>query len=91
MRLGYPWGTISEDVVCTGNYSEGLVLRDFRKATVMHNTVVASSTVVSLEGAERLLLGGLRWNENDYYVTDGRWGESSVVENSKSRGLSFTE
>ena len=91
MRLGYPWGTISEDVVYTGNYSEGLVVRDFRKATVMHNTVVASSTVVSLEGAERLLLGGLRWNENDYYVTDGRWGESSVVENSKSRGLSFTE
>ncbi len=91
MRLGYPWGTTSEDVVCTGNYSEGLVLRDFRKATVMHNTLVASSTVVSLEGAERLLLGGLRWNENDYYVTDGRWGECSVVENSKSRGQSFTE
>ena len=41
--------------------------------------------------SERLLLGGLRWNENDYYVTDGRWGESSVVESSKSRGLSFTE
>ncbi|MBC8115895.1 MAG: right-handed parallel beta-helix repeat-containing protein, partial [Candidatus Saccharimonas sp.] len=91
IRLGYPWGTISEDVVCTGNYSEGLVLRDFRKATVMHNTLVASSTVVSLEGAERLLLGGLRWNENDYHVTDGRWGECSVVESAKSRGLSFTQ
>lgn len=91
MRLGYPWGTTNEDVVCTGNYSEGFVLRDFRRATVMHNTLVASSTVVSLEGAERLLLGGLRWNENDYYVTDGRWGECSVVENSKSRGLSFTQ
>lgn len=91
MRLGYPWGTTSEDVVCTGNYTEGLVLRDFRKATMMHNTVVASSTVATLEGAERLLLGGLRWNENDYYVTDGRWGECSVVENAKSRGLSFTE
>ena len=91
MRLGYPWGTTNEDVVCTGNYSEGLVLCDFRKATVMHNTIVTSSTVVSLEGAERLLLGGLRWNENDYYVTDGRWGECSVVESSKSRGLSFTE
>jgi hypothetical protein len=91
MRLGYPWGTISEDVVCTGNYSEGLVVRDFRIATVMHNTLVASSTVTSLEGAERLLLGGLRWDENDYYVTDGRWGECSVVESSKSRGLSFTQ
>lgn len=91
IRLGYPWGTISEDVVCTGNYSEGFVLRDFRKATVMHNTFVASSTVMSLEGAERLLLGGLRWNENDCYVTDGRWGECSVVEEGKSRGLSFTQ
>jgi hypothetical protein len=91
MRMGYPWGTTSEDVVCTGNYSEGLVVRDFRKATIMHNTVVASSTVVSLEGAERLLLNGLRWNENDYYVTDGRWGETSIVENSKSRGLSFVQ
>ena len=67
------------------------MLRDFRKATVMRNTLVASSTVVSLEGAERLLLGGLRWNENDYYVTDGRWGECSVVESSKSRGLSCTQ
>ncbi len=91
MRLGYPWGTTNEDVVCTGNYSEGLVVRDFRKATVRNNTLVASSTVVSLEGADRLLLGGLRWNENDYYVTDGRWGECSVIESSKSRGLSFTE
>ena len=91
MRLGYPWGTTNEDIVCTGNYSEGLVLRDFRKATVSRNTVVAGSTVVSLEGAEQLLLGGLRWNENDYYVTDGRWGECSVIERSKSRGLSFAE
>lgn len=91
IRLGYPWGTTNEDVVCTGNYSEGLVLRDFRKATVMHNTVVASSTVISLEGADRLLLAGLRWNENDYYVTDGRWGECSVIENSKSRGLDFAQ
>ena len=91
LRLGYPWGTTNEDVVCTGNYSEGLVLRDFRKATVTHNTLVASSTVASLEGANRLLLGGLQWNENDYHVTDGRWGEYSVVESSKSRGLSFTQ
>ena len=91
MRLGYPWGPTNEDVVCTGNYSEGLVVRDFRKATVLHNTLVAPSTVVSLEGANQLLLGGLRWDENDYYVTDGRWGECSVVESSKSRGLSFTQ
>jgi hypothetical protein len=91
IRLGYPWGTISEDVICTGNYTESLVLRDFRKAIVNRNTVVASSTVVSLEGAGQLLLAGLLWNDNDYYVTDGRWGETSVVEQSKSRGLSFTE
>ncbi len=91
IRLGYPWGATNEDVVCTGNYSEGLVVRDFRKATVMHNTIVASSTAVSLEGADRIMLNGLRWNENDYYVTDGRWGDTSVVENKQSRGLTFLE
>ena len=91
MRLGYPWGTTNEDLVCTNNYAEGLVVRDFRRATVMHNTLVASSTVVSLEGAERLLLDGLRFDENNYYVTDGRWGECSIIEESKSRGLSFSE
>jgi len=91
IRLGYPWGVTSEDVVCTGNYSEGLVLRDFRQATVMRNTLVASSTVVSLEGAGDLLLEGLRWNDNDYYVIDGRWGECSIVPHNKSRGLSFDE
>lgn len=91
IRLGYPWGTTNQDVICTGNYTESLVLRDFRQATVQRNTVVAPSVVVSLEAAEQLLLSGLNWNENDYYVTDGRWGETSVVEQSKSRGLSFAE
>jgi hypothetical protein len=91
IRLGYPWGTTSEDVVCTGNYCEGLIVRDFRKGTVTKNTVVAHSNVVQLEGAGRLLLAGLRWDENDYYVTDGRWGECAVVEGSKSRGLSFAQ
>ena len=91
IRLGYPWGVTSEDVVCTGNYSEGLVVRDFRHASISKNTLVASSTVASLEGAADLLLGGLKWNDNEYYVTDGRWGECSVVENGKSRGLSFAE
>ncbi len=89
MRLGYPWGTTNEDVICTGNYTEGLVVRDFRKGTIAGNTVVAHSSVAQLEGAERLLLSGLQWNENDYYVTDGRWGECSVVEHGKSRGLTF--
>jgi hypothetical protein len=92
IRLGYPWGTTNEDVVCTGNYSDnGLVVRDFRQATIAKNTLVASSTVVSLEAAEDLLLPGLRWNDNDYYVTDGRWGECSVVQRGKSHGLSFDE
>ncbi len=91
MRLGYPWGTSSEDVVCTGNYMEGLVVRDFRQATVMHNTIVAASGVVALEGAGKLLLSGQRWNQNDYYVTDGRWGECAVVEGSKSRGLTYDQ
>jgi hypothetical protein len=91
IRLGYPWGTISEDVVCTGNYCQGLVVRDFRRATVMHNVIVASSSVVALESAGPLLLSGQRWDENDYYVTDGRWGETAVVENSKSRGLTFEQ
>lgn len=91
IRLGYPWGVTSEDVICTGNYSEGLVVRDFRRAAISQNTFVASSTVASLEGAADLLLGGLKWNDNDYYVTDGRWGECSVVEHGKSRGLSFQD
>jgi hypothetical protein len=91
MRLGYPWGTTSEDVVCTGNYSEGLVVRDFRRGSISKNTIVAHSNVVQLEGADRLLLGGLLWNENDYYVTDGRWGECAVVEGLKSRGLNFNQ
>lgn len=92
IRLGYPWGTMNEDVVCSGNYSDfGLVVRDFRKATVTANTVLAPSTVVSLEAADRLLLDGHRWADNDYYVTDGRWGECSIVEQGKSRGMTYAE
>lgn len=91
IRLGYPWGTTNEDVLCTGNYAEGLVVRDFRRGTIQHNTFVAPSTVVSLEGAAKLLLTGLKWNQNDYYMTDGRWGDTSVVEDAKSRGLTFAE
>ena len=92
IRLGYPWGTTNSDIVCTGNYSDGgLVVRDFRKATVSKNTVIASSTVVSLEGAAGVLLNGHRWAENDYYMTDGRWGECSIVEHGKSRGATFAQ
>ncbi|MDB5391110.1 MAG: hypothetical protein JWM11_6756 [Planctomycetaceae bacterium] len=92
IRLGYPWGTTNEDVVCTGNYCDnGLVVRDFRKAIITNNTVIASSTVVSLEGAGRLLLEGHRWADNAYFMTDGRWGECSIVEAGKSRGLTYIE
>lgn len=91
IRLGYPWGVVSEDVVCSGNYCEGLVVRDFRKATVTRNTIVAHSNVVQLEGAEKLLLSQLKWNDNDCYVTDGRWGEAAIVEFAKSRGMTFDE
>lgn len=52
IRVGYPWGTTNEDVLCSGNYCDhGFVVRDFRKATVTKNTLVAESTVASLEGA----------------------------------------
>jgi hypothetical protein len=91
IRLGYPWGTTSEDVVCTGNYSEGLVVRDFRTGTIARNTIVAHSQVVQLEAARRLLLGGLRWDDNTYHVTDGRWGECSVLEEGKTRSLTFAQ
>ncbi len=91
IRLGYPWGTTNEDVVCTGNYCEGLVVRDFRRGTIARNTVVAHSNVAQIEGAAALLLPGLKWNENDYYVTDGRWGECAVFEHGKSRGMTFDE
>ncbi|MCC7421619.1 MAG: right-handed parallel beta-helix repeat-containing protein [Planctomycetaceae bacterium] len=91
IRLGYPWGVVSEDVLCTGNYCEGLVVRDFRRATVSKNTIVAHSNVVQMEGAEKLLLGGVKWNNNELFVTDGRWGEAAIVENGKSRGMSIEE
>lgn len=91
IRLGYPWGTTSEDVVCTGNYCEGLVVRDFRRGTIEKNTIVAHSNVVQIEGAAALLRTGLKWDANDYYVTDGRWGECAVIEHSKSRGMNFAE
>ncbi|HUG69838.1 MAG TPA: right-handed parallel beta-helix repeat-containing protein [Pirellulaceae bacterium] len=92
VRLGYPWGATSEDVLVTGNYCDhGLVVRDFRRATVMRNTIVAHSNVAQLESAERLLLDGLRWDENDYFVTDGRWGQFAVVEGTKRRGMTFEQ
>lgn len=92
IRLGYPWGTTNEDVVVSGNYTDfGLVVRDFRKATVTGNTVVAPSTVISLEAADRLLITGHKWSDNDYYVSDGRWGDCSIIEQGKSRGLTYAE
>ncbi len=92
IRFGYPWGAVSEDLVCSGNYCDnGLVVRDFRKATITRNTVVAASTVASLEGVEKLLTAGHKWTDNDYFVTDGRWGDCSVVENGKSRGLTYEQ
>ncbi len=92
IRLGYPWGGANEDATVTGNYCHGgLVLRDFRKATVARNIFVAPSTVVSLEGARGLMRDGLKWDENQYYITDGRWGDTSVVEHGKSRGLTFEQ
>jgi hypothetical protein len=92
VRLGYPWGTTSEDVEFTGNYCDGgLIVRDFRKATVTNNVIASHSNVVTMEAAEKLLLSGKRWNENQYYLTDGRWGECSVVEENKSRGMKFED
>jgi hypothetical protein len=89
IRLGYPWGTTNEDVVCTGNYCQGIVVRDFRRGTISKNTVVAESNVAQIEAAEDLMLADLKWNQNDYYVTDGRWGEFAIVEHGKSRGMTF--
>ena len=91
IRLGYAWGTTSEDVVCSGNYCEGLVVRDFRRAAVTNNTVVAHSSVVILEAENKLMLSGHKWSENDYYITDGRWGDFAIIEESKSRGLTFEQ
>ena len=91
IRVGYPWGTVSEDVTCTGNYCEGLVVRDFKTGTIRKNRVVAHSTVVSLEAEAKRMTSGLIWDENNYTVTDGRWGDTSIVESGKSRGLTFAE
>jgi hypothetical protein len=92
IRAGYTWGAVSQDIVVTGNYSDaGFVLRDFRQATVKHNTFVSSSNVVNLEGEKDLLKDGLKWDENELYVTEGRWGEASVIANGKSQGLPFDQ
>ena len=91
IRLGYPWGTTNEDAECTGNYSEGLVIRDFRHGTIARNTIVAHSNAAQIEGAAELLLAGLKWDDNDYYVTDGRWGEAAIVEHGKSGGMTFAQ
>ena len=91
IRLGYPWGTTSEDVVCTGNYCEGLVVRDFRKALISRNTIVAQSSAVILEGEGKLQTAGHQWSDNDFYITDGRWGDFAIIENGKSRGMSFEQ
>lgn len=92
IRLGYPWGTTNEDAICTGNYCDGgLVVRDFRKATVTGNTLVGSSNVVTLEAADKLFSTGQHWDDNRYYVTDGRYGECSVVEGNRSRGMKFED
>ena len=90
IRLGYTWGAKNVDASVTGNYCDGgLVLRDFHQAVVSKNTLVASSKVVQLEAAERLLISGLTWDDNDCFVIDGRWGECAVVEGGKARSLSF--
>lgn len=92
IRLGYPWGVANDDAQITGNYCDGgLVLRDFRQAVVKGNTIAAGSTVVQLEGADKLLKSGLRWDKNEYFLSDGRWGETAVVEDGKSRGLTFKQ
>jgi len=91
-RLGYAWGPTNNDVVCAGNYfDQGLNVRDFRSATITQNTIIAESNVAILEGEGQLLLDGLDWNDNDYYVTDGRWGDFAIVESGKSGGLSFDD
>ncbi len=90
-RLGYAWGAPNEDVIFAGNYCEGLVVRDLRRGTIANNLIVAHSNAVQLEAAAGLLLAGLDWNRNTYYVTDGRWGECAVVEGASSRSLSFAQ
>lgn len=92
IRAGYTWGAVSDDIVVTDNYADlGFVLRDFRKATVKHNTFASDSNVVNLEGEKGLLKDGLQWDANDLYVSEGRWGEASVIENGKSHGMPFAQ
>ena len=91
IRLGYTWGTVSEDLVCEKNYSEGLIVRDFRRGSVSQNTVVAHSQAAQWEAADTLLRGGLAWDRNTYHITDGRWGECSVQEKGKTRSLTFAQ
>jgi hypothetical protein len=92
IRLGYPWGVANDDAIVADNYIDGsLVLRDFRRGLVRGNTIAAGSNVAQLEGEEKLLTAGLDWDENNYFLLDGRWGECAVVEHGKSRGLTFEQ
>jgi hypothetical protein len=91
IRLGYTWGVVSRDLICEGNYTDGLVVRDFLRGRVSRNTVVAHSQAAQWEAADTLLQGGLIWNDNTYHVTDGRWGECSVQEKGKTRSLTFAK
>lgn len=92
VRIGYPWGPVNEDLVCRHNlFDGGLVVRDYRRATVSHNTVIAPSSVVRLEAAEKLLTAGHTWKDNTYYVTDGRWGELAVSEGGKGGGRTLKQ
>jgi hypothetical protein len=92
VRFGYPWGPTNEDLRIANNYfGSGLVVRDFKTAEVTGNMVVAGSTAAALEGAGDLLLAGHRWSSNDYYITDGRWGEFALVARRQSSGVTFDE
>ncbi len=91
LRLGYPWGPTNRDVICTGNYAEGFTLRDFERGTISKNVFVGESHPAIFESAQQKLVDGLQWNENEYYVTDGRWGDFALVEGAKSRGMTFDE
>ncbi|MGN6133269.1 MAG: right-handed parallel beta-helix repeat-containing protein [Aureliella sp.] len=90
VRLGYPWGATNQDTTVTHNvFLGGFVLRDFRQAVIKHNVFSAHSTVVALEGAGTVVTSGLDWDENELHVTDGRWGETAIVEKGKSCALDF--
>jgi hypothetical protein len=92
LRLGYPWGTTSEDAQVTDNYIVGgLYVRDFRRLMLSGNTFVGEGNVVRLEDPARLDRTAWDWGRNAYYKTSTQYYPFETLLGDEGRGWSFDE